>query len=168
MGVVVVIAPHPDDETLGCGGAILKHISQGDDVYWLIMTSMHKPSFTSDQISTRDKEIKQVAKSYGFRDVFLSKFPAAGLDIVPKKDLVSFVCGIFDRICPEIVYLPHPGDIHSDHEVVFAASSSCTKSFRHPYIRSVRVYETLSETEFNILPETSVFRPNLWIDVMGF
>jgi N-acetylglucosamine malate deacetylase 1 len=65
-------------------------------------------------------------------------------------------------------YLPFPGDVHSDHEVVFDACVACSKSFRYPFIRRILAYETLSETEFGISPEVSGFRPNLWVDISSY
>jgi len=166
MGKVLIVAPHPDDETLGCGGTILKHISEGDDVYWLIMTTMEKSSFfTEEQVEKRTKEIKGVSHSYGFKEVFVSEFLTMELDTIPKKDLVQFVSNVFDSVQPDTIYIPYSNDVHSDHEIVFSAVVSCTKSFRHPYICRIRVYETLSETEFGLHINDRGFKPNLWIDV---
>jgi N-acetylglucosamine malate deacetylase 1 len=169
MSKVIVIAPHPDDETLGCGGSILKHISQGDDVYWLIMTTMeNSSSFSKKQSEKRSKEIHSVASNYGFKEFFNASFPSMELDSLPKKNLVDFISNIFDNLQPDIIYAPYANDVHSDHRVVFDSIASCTKSFRHPYIRSVRIYETLSETEFDIHPDSNGFKPNLWIDISSY
>jgi N-acetylglucosamine malate deacetylase 1 len=165
----MVIAPHPDDETLGCGGAILRHIAEGDDVYWLIMTTMKGSSiFTEEQVTKRGKEIETVSSRYGFKEVFNSNFPTMELDTVPKKDLVGFISNIFDRVRPDIIYAPYVNDVHSDHKVVFSAMASCTKSFRYPFIRHVRIYETLSETEFGLRSDDCGFQPNLWIDISNY
>jgi LmbE family N-acetylglucosaminyl deacetylase len=69
---------------------------------------------------------------------------------------------------PNTIYLPYRSDIYSDHEIVFDAVSSCTKSFRYPFVKQIRVYETFFEMEFGIRPEDSGFRPNLWIDISEF
>lgn len=69
---------------------------------------------------------------------------------------------------PNIVYLPYRTDAHSDHAAVFDAVASCTKSFRYPNIRSIRAYETLSETEFGMRPEDGGFRPNLFVNISDF
>ena len=69
MSNVLVIAPHPDDETLGCGGTLLKHLDNGDKLYWLIMTSMQKKSgYTKEQIKLREEEIKSISKYYNFQN----------------------------------------------------------------------------------------------------
>ena len=62
MKNVLVITPHPDDETLGCGGTLLRHIAEGDKVYWLIGTTLtEERGFNSERINIRQKEIKTVA-----------------------------------------------------------------------------------------------------------
>jgi N-acetylglucosamine malate deacetylase 1 len=166
---IVVVSPHPDDETLGCGGALLKHIAAGDSVYWMIITSMRiEQGFSEDSIRLRAKEIGQVASAYGFAGVHFLDFPTMTLDTVPKRDLINSVGKFFQSISAQVIYVPYRNDVHSDHSAVFDAAISCTKNFRYPSIRSVRAYETLSETEFGLRPDDPGFRPNLFIDISPF
>lgn len=166
---ILAIAPHPDDETLGCGGTLLRHRSQGDEIHWLIVTRMVKEiGYMREQMARREKEIAKVAKSFGFTSVVELGFPAAGLDRVAQAKLFSAIGGAIKEIQPQIVYLPHSGDVHSDHRAVFDAVISCTKSFRNPFIRRLLSYETLSETEFGLDPNGEAFRPNVFVDVSRF
>ena len=166
---VLVVAPHPDDETLGCGGALLRHIAEGDQVHWLIMSTLTQEiGFSQERIESRYKEIEKVAKSYKFSSVKQADFTTTRLDTYPKSALIEVVSEVVNRIEPEIVYLPYRNDVHSDHAKVFDAVASCTKSFRYPSIKRVRAYETLSETEFSINPEDSGFKPNLWVDISDY
>lgn len=169
MSVVLVIAPHPDDETLGCGGTLLKHKSQGDDVFWLIVTSIHERSPFSDQVRlSRKSEIENVSRYYGFKNTYELGFPTTELDTVPKSGLIKAIGKVIAEVNPNVLYVPYRNDIHSDHEVVFDAVAACTKSFRYPSVRAVRAYETLSETEFGIRPEDGGFRPNYFVDITEF
>ena len=166
MSQVMVVAPHPDDETLGCGGTLLRHAAQGDEIHWLIMTQIDGESgFSPECIERRSKEIDRVAAAYGFSTVHQLNFTTTCLDTYPRGDLVSAVSTMITQVQPEILYLPYRNDIHSDHAAVFDAVASCTKSFRYPSLVSVRVYETLSETEFSIRPDDGGFKPNLWINI---
>ena len=72
---------------------------------------------------------------------------------------------VIQEIQPECLYLPYPGDAHSDHRIGFEASSTASKWFRYPSIRRVVAYETLSETEFGISPVLATFRPNYFVDI---
>lgn len=169
MSIVLIVAPHPDDETLGCGGTLLHHVANGDEVHWLIVTDMCRElGFTELQVSQRQTEIEQVSESYGFADVHNLQFPPAQLDTLPRVELISAMSKIVKRVNPEMVYLPYRGDVHTDHAVVFDAAVSCTKWFRYPSIRRVLCYETLSETDFGINPETIGFKPNSFVDITQY
>ena len=166
MSIVLVVAPHPDDETLGCGGTLLRHHDKGDETHWLIVTSISEDvGYSKNEIDRRKTEINDVAESYGFKSVTQAGFNTTMLDKVSKKELISLVSDVFNQIKPDTIYMPYRNDIHTDHGEVFDAVASCTKSFRFPFIRKVRVYETLSETEFSMRTDDKGFRPNLWIDI---
>lgn len=166
---VLVVAPHPDDETLGCGGTILRHVAEGHEVHWLIVTEMKvENDFAEAKISARNEEIKKVANEYGFSGVHLAKFPTTQLDTIPKAKLIEVISSVITKTEPHTIYLPYRNDVHSDHGVVFDATISCTKTFRYPYIKRILAYETLSETEFSLRPDDRGFKPNVFIDVTGF
>lgn len=165
MNKVLVIAPHPDDETLGCGGTILKHKQVQDHISWLIVTKMDPEMFSQDRILKRQGEIDRVEKMYGFDQVMQLDFPTTQLDTVPLGDMVSSIGEVFRKVNPDVVYLPYRGDAHSDHKAVFDAAIACTKWFRYPSVKKVLVYETLSETEFGLNSDTNGFRPNVFSNI---
>lgn len=166
MRVILVVAPHPDDESLGCGGTLLRHIDEGDSVHWLIITTMtSSQGFSAERIATRNMEIDMVASTYRFAGVHRSEFPTTRLDTLPMGDLVGAIGKIFQTVRPDTVYIPYRNDAHSDHAAVFDATVSCCKSFRHPSVKRVYAYETLSETEFGLRSDDPGFRPNLFTDI---
>jgi N-acetylglucosamine malate deacetylase 1 len=166
MSVVLAIAPHPDDETLGCGGTLLRHGAAGDEVHWLVVTDMlAEAGFSPDRIAAREREIEAVARAYGFAGVHRLRLPAARLDTLPLGDVVAAIAGVVKGVSPEVLYLPFHGDIHSDHAVVFAAAAACTKWFRYPSIRRVLAYETLSETDMAV--GQTPFQPTVHVDIAG-
>lgn len=168
MRKVIVVTPHPDDETLGCGGTILKHKSAGDRIYWLIITEMDGNSFSSEKIKKRNLEIDRVSELYGFDEVIRLPYLPARLDEVPISELVNKIGQVFMKFKPTIVYSPYRGDIHSDHKFVHDATMACTKWFRYPSIEKVYLYETLSETDFNMNVDTNGFRPNVFINIDSY
>lgn len=128
MKKVLVIAVHPDDETLGCGGALLKHKKNGDSTAWLIITSMKsEDGFDKEKIENRKREIQTVQKEYGFDKTYNLNMPTLQLDIIAMRDLIGRIEEVFNEFRPDLVYLPFAGDVHSDHRKVFDASFSCTK-----------------------------------------
>ena len=166
MAGVLVIAPHADDETYGCGGTLLRDRRRGREVHWLIVTTPSQAyGYSLDEARTRTEEIEKASAFYGFAGVHKLDFPPAGLDRVARAELVAAFAGVVREVEPEVLYLPFPGDAHSDHRAVFEAGSACAKRFRHPSVRSVRLYETPSETDFGIDPTHAPFRPNLFVDI---
>ncbi len=166
---VLIIAVHPDDETIGCGGTILKHKAAGDVVHWLIVTSLKEENgFTASVVEERRQEIKTVSSIYSFDGVYELDFPTMKLDIVPISRLIDSISDIIEQLEPDIVYLPFKGDVHTDHQIVFSASYSCSKSFRYPSIKKIVMMETLSETEFAPSIKECIFIPNMFVDITDF
>tara|TARA_E500000331_G_scaffold357739_1_gene420668 strand:- start:1708 stop:2379 length:672 start_codon:yes stop_codon:yes gene_type:complete len=163
----LVIAPHPDDELLGCGGTLLKRVSEGVKTGWLIMTSMSPDQgWSKEYIESREKEIEEVKAGLKIKSENLYKlnFPPAQLDSLPLSNLIKEIAITFESFQPSEVFLPHPGDIHSDHRVCFEAAIACTKWFRFPYIKKILTYETISETDA-MLDSSQVFSPNVFVDI---
>lgn len=107
MNTVLVIAPHPDDETLGCGGTLLRHIANGDTVHWLIVTDMQTEyGFSEAQVNRRQTEIRNVAAAFSFSKVYNLGFPPTKLDTLPICDLVSSIGWVIKDIFPTIVISP--------------------------------------------------------------
>lgn len=164
---IVIVTPHPDDETLGCGGTILRHKQVGDKLCWLIVTKMGD-QFDNSKREKRHREITKVKEMYGFDEVFQLNFEAGQLDVLPLGNIINEISDVFNLFEPNIVYLPYRSDIHSDHRAVFDATVACTKWFRYPFVKRVLVYETLSETDFTINPDANYFRPNVFVDISSF
>ena len=156
MKRLLVVAPHPDDETLGCGGLMLRARSEGTAVYWLLVTR---------GLSVPPSQTDAVAAALGVTDKFELGHTAAQLEGLPRAQLVGEISEIVDRVSATDVYLPFRRDAHSDHSVVFDAGTAATKWFRHESVRRILTYETLSETDFDIAPDSFGFRPNLFVDI---
>jgi LmbE family N-acetylglucosaminyl deacetylase len=166
---VLVIAVHPDDETLGCGGTLLKHKANGDAVHWLIVTSIQEQyGFTADAVETRRQEIEEISSMYGFDGVYDLDFPTMQLDNIPFSRLIGSISDVFRQVEPNIVYLPFKSDVHTDHQVAFRAAYNCTKSFRCPSIKKIVMMETISETEFAPATKEECFIPNMFVDITDF
>lgn len=170
MNKVLVVAVHPDDETLGCGGTILKHKAQGDEIYWMIITSIrnHPLNFSHEIVEKRDKTIKAVTDAYGFDGVVELDIPTTLVDKSDLGVLVSKAGKYIDEIKPDIVYMMHEHDVHSDHRVSFSALYSCLKSFRHPFVKKIYSFEALSETEFAVATAGNTFIPNVYVDITDY
>jgi len=169
MKKVIIISAHPDDETLGAGGTLLKHKQQGDELYWIIATSIfEKNGYSAERIQERSDEISKVATEYGFIKVYQLGFPTMTLSSENLPVLVMRISEVFQEEEPEVIYTINRSDAHSDHRLLFDAVMACTKSFRYPYIRMVMMYECVSETEFGAPLAENVFLPNYFVDITPF
>jgi LmbE family N-acetylglucosaminyl deacetylase len=168
MRTVCVVAPHADDETLGCGGTLLRHQAERDEIHWLIVTAMRtEEGFSQEERDHWDQEISMVATHYKFSAVYQLGYPATKLDTIPLCEVIEKISDIFQQVRPQIIYLPCLADVHSDHRVVFDAVVSSSKWFRCNSIKRMLAYETLSETDFGMDPANG-FGPNVFIDVAPF
>lgn len=171
MKKVMFIAVHPDDETLGCGGTILKHKAQGDEIYWLTITNAtkdHPFHFSDEFVIMREQLVDKVALAYGFNETIKLDLPTQMLHSIDLKDFVVAVDDVIKRIQPNVIYMPFRGDVHSDHRIAFDAIYSCTKSFRKPFIEKIYMLEALSETEFSPAVPSTSFVPNVYVDITEF
>ena len=164
MNKVLVIAVHSDDETLGCGGALLKHKANGDEIHWLIATEMEESKNTSQ----RNAEIDQVEELYDFDSVHRLGLSTTKIDEYSMSELITKISSVVNKVKPNIIYLPFKGDVHSDHKYIFDAAYSCTKSFRYPFIKKIYMMETLSETEYSVSTKEDSFVPNVFIDISEY
>ena len=169
MKNVIVISAHPDDETLGCGGTILKHKANGDKVYWLNITGVFEnEGFTKERVESRLEEINNVSKEYGFVKNINLDYPTMSLESASLKTLIPDISKVFQELEPEVIYVMNRSDAHSDHRIAFDSVMACTKSFRYPYIKKVLMYECISETEFAPQLHEKVFIPNHYVDITDY
>lgn len=157
---ILVVAPHADDETLGCGGSLLKHKKNGDKIYWLLVTKLKK---NHKDYNIKQKEIKKVADMYNFDEVINLNLEPAKIHKIDFQTLIKFIEKQLKLIKPDTIYVPYLNDIHSDHQIIARAMNTFSKWFRYPYIKRFLVYETLSETNFNFI--NTNFEPNLFVDI---
>lgn len=158
---VLVIAPHPDDEVLGCGGTIKKHAKKGDEVYLCIITAAYTPDWTEEFIEKRKEEIEESRKVLGISGTSFLNLPTVKLDTIPQKKINDLIAKKIDEVRPEILYIPFEGDINKDHQIIHNASMLAVRYRIGSFIKKVLCYEVLSETEWGSIP----FTPNSYINV---
>ena len=135
---ILVIAPHPDDELLGCGGTLLRRKSEGAILGWVIMTKISEVTgWSKNSVQERENEIEQVQKGLGVQPehLFQLGFPTTKLDTFPIEELIAKVSELFHIFQPEEIFIPHRGDVHSDHRITFEGVAACTKWFRYPSVK---------------------------------
>jgi len=168
MGRVLVIAPHPDDEVLGVGGSVLRHVADGDAVHVVICTRGRVEDFGEEQVERVQAEARAVHKFLGVAGSHFLDLPAARLDTVPQVDINAALHRVFEQVKPDTVYVPHPGDVHHDHRVMFESAMVCCRPTHAASPERILSYETVSETDWNAPGVTPVFVPNCFVDISKF
>ena len=165
---VLVVAPHPDDEVLGCGGTIAKYADNGDDVYVAIVTKGEEPLFKVEQVVDVRNECLKADRVLGVKETIFMDFPASMIENVPRYKFNEAFIQLIQRIRPDIVYIPHRGDMQLDHKmVVDAAMVALRPKYKH-VVKRIYAYETLSETGWDIPNVTNEFIPNVYNNISKF
>lgn len=151
MKNVLVIAPHADDEILGCGATMAKLAAEGNNVYVLIATNAHVGApelFSEDIIRQARSEAVQAHKLLGVKETAFLEFPAPALDQYPRYKMSNEIVGVIKRYNVDTVYIPHRGDCHKDHAIVHDCAMVACRPLANCTVKRVYAYETLSETEW--------------------
>jgi len=165
LGKVLVIAPHPDDEILGCGGTIARFANEGIDVSVAIVTRGQEPQFSAELVAGVMAEAKAAHALIGVRQTHYLDLPAAALDRVGATDLNAALAKLVQETAPDTLFLPFVGDIHTDHQLTFLAAMVAARPRHAGAPRRIYAYETLSETNWYAPGITPAFIPNVFIDI---
>jgi N-acetylglucosamine malate deacetylase 1 len=161
----LIIAPHPDDEVLGCGGTIARLAASGRHVHVAIVTTGRPPRVSQELV---DRVRGEVARAHGVlqvRETHFLDFPAAELDGVPHADLNAAIDAVVSSVKPDLLLLPFLGDLHLDHQLAFVSGMVAARPRPSHFPRLVLAYETLSETNWFAPGITPTFSPNVYVDI---
>lgn len=165
FGRVLVIAPHPDDEILGCGGTIARLVAEGHEVHVAIATVGKPPAFSAEGVARVKSEMEAAHAQLGVVATHQLDLPAAALDTVPAARINAAVGVLVESVAPDTLLLPFFGDIHGDHQLVFTAAMVAARPRHAAAPAQILAYETLSETNWYAPPTTPPFIPNVFIDI---
>jgi LmbE family N-acetylglucosaminyl deacetylase len=161
---LVVIAPHPDDETLGAGGTMARFAAEGCEVSVLIVSGHLPPLYPPEAFETTRREAKEAMALLGVAETHFLEIPATKVHERPVAEVNGAVGRFVREREPEIVLLPFP-DRHIDHRVIFDASVVACRPVYPSAPRIVLAYETLSETHWNVPGIEPAFVPELFVDI---
>lgn len=167
---VLVVAAHPDDEVLGCGGTMARHAASGDDVFALILgegmmarEEKGEGAWTREAKERLRRDARKAASILGVRDVAFLDYPDNRMDTVPLLDIIRSIEESVRKSVPEIIYTHHPGDLNVDHGIVARSVLTATRPVPGCTVGEVCAFEVLSSTEWAFGHES--FRPNCFVDI---
>ena len=168
---ILVIAAHPDDEVLGCGGTIARYASEGHQVHVAILgegvTSRYvsRERVDSGLVDELQCHSRRVSELLGVKELHTYSLPDNRFDTVPLIEIAKVIEGLVDQLQPQIVYTQHGGDLNVDHEIVFRATLTAVRPLANKRVKGLYAYEVASSTEWAFQQFTPVFRPNLFVDI---
>lgn len=160
MSKVLVIAAHPDDELLGCGGALIRHVNQGDEVQSIIMCEGESLRYGRQKVHQHEATV-EAAKIIGISKTNRFDFPDQRLDKFSLVELITPIEKVVYEFQPDIVYVQFGGDINRDHAQTFEAASIALRPTADS-VKEIYTFYTVGSTE---LKTPGQFNPNVWVDI---
>lgn len=168
---VVIIAAHPDDEVLGCGGTIARLTGEGHDVYVGILGEGITSRFQKheqpnhEMVDHLQDQCRQVSKLLGVKELCLYNLPDNQFDTVPLLEIVKTVEGLINRFQPQIVYTHHAGDLNIDHVITHRAVMTATRPVENCHVKEIYAFEVPSSSEWAFFQFKPAFQPNVFVDI---
>lgn len=161
----LIVATHPDDDVLGCGGVIARRSREGIDVHVVIVTRGIPDLFSVSQIEATRSELSKAHALLGVSTARYLDFPAPRLDVTPNHQIADALRDCIEDVKPYEVFIPHHGDVHLDHQRTFQASLVAARPVGTAAPRKLMTYEVLSETEWSAPVGLQSFNPNTFVDI---
>lgn len=162
---VVVLGAHPDDEILGAGGTLVRHVNDGHEVHAIVVADGASSRAPDEMMVTLEQDATRAAKLIGFASLRLQSLPDQRLDTVPFIELTQIIESLLDEIRPHVVYTHFPGDVNVDHGLVARATWTACRPYARSQLRRFAVFETPSSTEWAWPLNESGLQPNLFVDI---
>jgi LmbE family N-acetylglucosaminyl deacetylase len=166
---ILIIAAHPDDEVLGCGGSIPRWVDAGASVCVQILgegiTSRPGSASDADLLALHHERAKKAGASLGVEEVFLERIPDQRFDTVALLDITQRIEALIARLRPDCVYTQHGGDLNMDHVLTFRAAMTATRPMSGSSVRALLAYPVASSTEWSFGQFEPRFSPNTFSDI---
>jgi LmbE family N-acetylglucosaminyl deacetylase len=171
---ILVIAAHPDDEVLGCGGTIARLAAEGARVSILILANglTSREDFdTTRQIellNIHHERARRAAALLGATEVSFGSFPDQKMDTVPLLHITQAIEREISRVRPHTIFTQHGGDLNMDHVITYRATLTATRPMQGRCVNRVLSYEVASSTEWSFQKFEPGFRPTVFFDINGY
>lgn len=170
MKQVLVIAAHPDDEVLGCGGTITRLSSEGSECHLLIVTDGSSSQYRESDhlheiIEAKKLETKGCADLMGFKTIHYGELPDMKLDKTPHIVINQVIEKVIDEIQPDTVFTHFWGDVNRDHQEVYKSTLVAVRPVMGQFVKELFCYRVPSSTEWSSNRGDTMFMPNYFVDI---
>ena len=164
---ILVIAAHPDDEVLGCGGTIAKLTAEGKEVHVAFLADgvfSRDSATTKSELEVRQKASHAAAAILGIKSVRFGEFPDNRMDSVPLLDVVKSVEDLIAEIKPSAILTHNATDLNVDHQRTHTAVATACRPQKGFSVKTILCFEVPSSTEW-VMDASQAFHPNVFVDV---
>ena len=169
---ILIVAAHPDDEVLGCGGTICRHSDAGDHVEILIVSegaTSRQPQRDRlnaiEELSSLEKAAQVAGSILGAKGIELLDLPDNRLDSIDRLDLIKQIEGRINLHQPEVVYVHHAGDVNIDHRRLHEAVVTAARPIPGQCVKRLLSFEVASSSEWQTPGSAPTFLPNWFVDI---
>jgi LmbE family N-acetylglucosaminyl deacetylase len=169
---ILVVAAHPDDEVLGCGGTVTRFSDEGASVHVAfladgVLSRAVDTKALLAELSVRRAAAQKACGILGVKSVFFGEFPDNRMDTIALLDIIKPVEALIEKYRPDTVFTHHSGDVNIDHRRIHeAVVAACRPQCGHP-VKTLLCFEVPSSTEWQLPGSAPVFAPNWFVDISG-
>ena len=172
MNTILVIAAHPDDEVLGCGGTIARFAAEGYEVYTLILGEGITSRDDSRDRNKREEKIRELKeqtedanKILGVKKIHAFDFPDNRFDTVALLDIIKVIEKVKKDVGPDLVFTHFHGDLNIDHQLTFKAVMTACRPTKGDSVKEIYSFEIPSSTEWNVPSSLTYFMPDYFVNI---
>jgi N-acetylglucosamine malate deacetylase 1 len=165
---ILVVAAHPDDEVLGVGGTIMRHVELGDCVHVIVATVVDAADYGEAQVRQRREEALEGHRLLGVTHSHFAELPTKKLDAVGHEVIINTLAPLWQSADADVVYIHHPWDVNRDHRELFDAVMVLARPKPGTRCKRLLAYETLSSTEWGGVEAQRVFQPHVFVDIAPY
>ena len=171
---ILIVAAHPDDEVLGCGGAILLYKKKGFNIHVAFMTDgensrqSNQNQVTPHDIANRRESAKKCLKILGVDSYSFNNFPDNEMDSVSILEVTKYVEKLIHEHKPSMIFTHHIGDVNIDHQICHRAVLTASRPQNSCPVKTILSFEIPSSTEWQFVSSNQSFSPNIFLDISEF
>ncbi len=167
--IILIVAAHTDDEALGCGGTIARHVDHGDIVHAIFITDgiSSRAKKNKEEFNRRINAANSAHKILGISEVHHLNLPDNQLDTLPFLSLVKKIEKLIYKLSPQVIFTHHHGDLNIDHRITHQAVMTAVRPTPKNTVKEILAFEVLSSTEWQT-PNKLPFLPDTYIDISKY
>lgn len=166
---ILVVAAHADDEALGCGGTIARHVAEGDTVHAVFLADgvSSRQGAEARELEQRFAATEQARQVLGITTTTFLGLPDNRLDSLPLIQVIQPLEAVIRQINPQVIYTHHYGDLNVDHRIAHQAVMTACRATPENSVKEIFTFEVMSSTEWSSVG-LAPFLPNLFVDISAY